>query len=61
MTKKEPTKFFYQMKIKINRNPRSNARHKKRRKGAKLLRIAYGPTPEGCARWTLRFLKKQIP
>ena len=47
--------------IKINRNPRSNARRKiDGRIEAELLRIACGPAPEGRARWTLRLLEKQV-
>ena len=47
--------------IKINRNPRSNARRKiDGRVEAELLRIACGPAPEGRARWTLRLLEKQV-
>lgn len=47
--------------IKINRNPRSNARRKiDGRMEAELLRIACGPAPEGRARWTLRLLEKQV-
>lgn len=47
--------------IKINRNPRSNARRKMDgRMEAELLRIACGPAPDGRARWTLRLLEKQI-
>ncbi len=47
--------------IKINRNPRSNARRKMDgRMEAELLRIACRPAPEGRARWTLRLLEKQV-
>lgn len=47
--------------IKINRNPRSNARRKiDGRMEAELLRIACGPAPEGRTRWTLRLLEKQV-
>lgn len=43
--------------IKINRNPRSNARRKTDgRMEAGLLRIACGPAPQGRARWTLHLL-----
>lgn len=47
--------------IKINRNPRSNAKRKiDDRLEAELIRIACSPAPEGHARWTLRLLEKQI-
>ena len=47
--------------IKINRNPRSNARRKlDGRTEAEILRIACGPAPDGRARWTLRLLEKQV-
>ena len=47
--------------IKINRNPRSNAKRKlDGRMEAELLRIACGPAPDGCFRWTLRLLEKQV-
>lgn len=47
--------------IKINRNPRSNARRKMDgRMEAELIRIACGPAPDGRARWTLRLLEKQV-
>ena len=47
--------------IKINRNPRQNARRKvDGRMEAELIRIACGPAPEGHARWTLRLLEKQV-
>lgn len=47
--------------IKINRNPRSNARRKMDgRMEAELFRIACGPAPEGYVRWTLRLLEKQV-
>lgn len=47
--------------IKINRNPRSNAKRKMDgRMEAELLRIACGPAPDGRARWTLRLLEKQV-
>ena len=47
--------------IKINRNPRSNARRKlDGRMEAEILRIACGPAPDGRARWTLRLLEKQV-
>lgn len=47
--------------IKINRNPRQNAKRKvDGRLEAELIRIACGPAPEGCARWTLRLLEKQV-
>lgn len=47
--------------IKINRNPRSNARRKiDGRMEAELLRIACGPAPEGRTRWTMRLLEKQV-
>lgn len=47
--------------IKINRNPRSNAKRKiAGRLEAELIRIAYSLAPEGHARWTLRLLEKQI-
>lgn len=47
--------------IKINRNPRQNAKRKiDGRLEAELIRIACGPAPEGRARWTLRLLEKQV-
>lgn len=47
--------------IKINRNPRSNAKRKiDGRLEAELIRIACSPAPEGHARWTLRLLEKQV-
>lgn len=47
--------------IKINRNPRQNAKRKiDGRLEAELIRIACGPAPEGHARWTLRLLEKQV-
>lgn len=47
--------------IKINRNPRSNAKRKiDGRLEAELIRIACSPEPEGHARWTLRLLEKQV-
>ena len=47
--------------IKINRNPRSNARRKMDgRMQAELLRITCSPAPDGRVRWTLRLLEKQI-
>ena len=47
--------------IKINRNPRQNAKRKiDGRLEAELIRIACGPGPEGRARWTLRLLEKQV-
>ena len=47
--------------IKINRNPRQNAKRKADgRLEDELIRIACGPAPEGCARWTLRLLEKQV-
>ena len=47
--------------IKINRNPRQNARRKvDGRVEAELIRIACGPAPEGRARWTLCLLEKQV-
>ena len=47
--------------IKINRNPRSNARRKMDgRMEAELLRITCSPAPDGRVRWTLRLLEKQI-
>lgn len=47
--------------IKINRNPRSNARRKlDGRMETEILRIACGPAPDGRARWTLRLLEKQV-
>ena len=47
--------------IKINRNPRQNAKRKiDGRLEAELIRIACGPAPEGRARWTLRLLVKQV-
>ncbi len=47
--------------IKINRNPRSNAKRKiDSRLEAELIRIACSPAPEGHARWTLRLLEKQV-
>lgn len=47
--------------IKINRNPRSNAKRKMDgRTEAELIRIACGPAPDGRTRWTLRLLEKQV-
>lgn len=47
--------------IKINRNPRQNAKRKiDGRLEAELIRIACGPAPEGRAHWTLRLLEKQV-
>lgn len=47
--------------IKINRNPRSNARKKiDGRIEAELIRIACSEAPDGRSRWTLRLLEKQI-
>ncbi len=47
--------------LKIDRNPRSNARRKvDGRIEAELIRIACGPIPEGRTRWTLRLLEKQV-
>lgn len=47
--------------IKINRNPRQNARRKlDGRMEAESIRIAYGPVPDGRARWTLRPLEQQV-
>ena len=47
--------------IKINRNPRQNAKRKiDGRLEAELIRIACGPAPEGRTRWTLRLLEKQV-
>lgn len=47
--------------IKINRNPRQNAKRKiDGRLEAELIRIACGPAPEGRSRWTLRLLEKQV-
>ncbi|MDO5336828.1 MAG: helix-turn-helix domain-containing protein [Eubacteriales bacterium] len=47
--------------IKINRNPRSNAKRKiDGRMEAELIRIACSPAPDGRVRWTLRLLEKQV-
>lgn len=47
--------------IKINRNPRQNAKRKvDGRFEAELIRIACGPAPEGRARWILRLLERQV-
>ena len=47
--------------IKINRNPRQNAKRKMDgRMEAELIRIACGPAPDGRVRWTLRLLEKQV-
>lgn len=44
--------------IKINRNPRQNAKRKlDGRMEAELIRIACDPAPDGRTRWTLRLLK----
>lgn len=42
----------------INRNPNSDAAHRKLggREEARIIQIACGPAPEGRARWTLRLL-----
>ena len=47
--------------IKINRNPRQNAKRKiDGRLEAELIRITCGSAPEGRARWPLRILEKQV-
>ena len=47
--------------IKINRNPRSNAKRKlDGRMEVELLRIACGPAPDGCSRYVIRNIKRSF-